>query len=322
MEGLTPCVSFPPTHPSTQATDPDVGVNGQVRYRLVNHADLFRVNSNGTIYTAVPLDREVRGQYDLIVEAEDGAVEDPRRTTLTLSVTVLDVDDNSPVFSQPSYTVNLPENSPKNTVILQLTAKDSDLDSNVTFRIRTPEARQLFAVNPVTGELSVLQTLDFETLAATDHTFVVEALNSGGSMPPGLATVTVKITDMNDYSPVFSQVLYRGMVAPNAVKGTVVTTVHAEDLDPPGTPASRVRYRLDLDEDPYSGSIFDVNEVTGSVITRVNLNEEPNLVFSLIIVAYDDGEPVKVNKTLVVITVLQPSVIPVFTQEEYRYTSS
>uniref|UniRef100_A0A8C7HLZ7 Protocadherin-related 15b n=1 Tax=Oncorhynchus kisutch TaxID=8019 RepID=A0A8C7HLZ7_ONCKI len=302
-----------------KATDPDAGVNGQVRYRLVNHADLFRVNSNGTISTAVPLDREVRGQYDLMVEAEDGAVEDPRRTTLTLSVTVLDVDDNSPVFSQPSYMVNLPENSPKNTVILQLTAKDSDLDSNVTFRIRTPEARQLFAVNPVTGELSVLQTLDFETLAATDHTFVVEALDSGGSMPPGLATVTVKITDMNDYSPVFSQVLYRGMVAPNAVKGTVVTTVHAEDLDPPGTPASRVRYRLDLDEDPYSGSIFDVNEVTGSVITRVNLNEEPNLVFSLIVVAYDDGEPVKVNKTLVVITVLQPSVIPVFTQEEYRF---
>ncbi|XP_071266111.1 protocadherin-15-like [Salvelinus alpinus] len=302
-----------------KATDPDAGVNGQVRYRLVNHANLFRVNSNGTISTAVPLDREVRGQYDLIVEAEDGAVEDPRRTTLTLSVTVLDVDDNSPVFSQLSYTVNLPENSPKKTVILQLTAKDSDLDSNITFRIRTPEARQLFAVNPVTGELSVLQTLDFETLAATDHTFVVEALDSGGSMPPGLATVTVKITDMNDYSPVFSQALYRGMVAPNAVKGTVVATVQAEDLDPPGTPASRVRYRLDLDEDPYSGSIFDVNEVTGSVITRVNLNEEPNLVFSLIIVAYDDGEPVKVNKTLVVITVLQPSVIPVFTQEEYRF---
>uniref|UniRef100_A0A674BI11 Protocadherin-related 15b n=1 Tax=Salmo trutta TaxID=8032 RepID=A0A674BI11_SALTR len=302
-----------------KATDPDAGVNGQVRYRLVNHANLFRVNSNGTISTAVPLDREVRGQYDLIVEAEDGAVEDPRRTTLTLSVTVLDVDDNSPVFSQPSYTVNLPENSPMKTVILQLTAKDSDLDSNITFRIRTPEARQLFAVNPVTGELSVLQTLDFETLAATDHTFVVEALDSGGSMPPGLATVTVKIKDMNDYSPVFSQVLYRGMVAPNAVKGTVVATVQAEDLDPPGTPASRVRYRLDLDEDPYSGSIFDVNEVTGSVITRVNLNEEPNLVFSLIIVAYDDGEPVKVNKTLVVITVLQPSVIPVFTQEEYRF---
>lgn len=40
----------------------------------------------------------------------------------------------------------------------------------------------------------------------------------------------------------------------------------------------------------------------------------------LVVVAYDDGEPAKENTTLVEITVLQPSVIPVFTQEEYRYT--
>lgn len=37
---------------------------------------------------------------------------------------------------------------------------------------------------------------------------------------------------MNDFSPVFSQPVYRGMVAPNAVKGTVVTTVMANDSDP------------------------------------------------------------------------------------------
>lgn len=44
------------------------------------------------------------------------------------------------------------------------------------------------------------------------------------------------------------------------------------------------------------------------------------LVWQLVVVAYDDGEPSKENTTLVEITVLQPSVIPVFTQEEYRYT--
>lgn len=38
---------------------------------------------------------------------------------------------------------------------------------------------------------------------------------------------------MNDFSPVFSQDLYKGMVAPNAEKGTVITTVLAEDKDPP-----------------------------------------------------------------------------------------
>nr|XP_046212729.1 protocadherin-15b isoform X4 [Oncorhynchus gorbuscha] len=279
---------------------------------------LFELSrTSGLLVLGKPLDRETEDRYTLIVTASDGYPDGT--STATVNVVVTDVNDNDPVFD-PLVPQNVTVTEEEaDSFVGQVKAKDSDLDSNVTFRIRTPEARQLFAVNPVTGELSVLQTLDFETLAATDHTFVVEALDSGGSMPPGLATVTVKITDMNDYSPVFSQVLYRGMVAPNAVKGTVVTTVHAEDLDPPGTPASRVRYRLDLDEDPYSGSIFDVNEVTGSVITRVNLNEEPNLVFSLIVVAYDDGEPVKVNKTLVVITVLQPSVIPVFTQEEYRF---
>ncbi|MBN3312075.1 PCD15 protein, partial [Atractosteus spatula] len=302
-----------------KARDPDAGVNGQVRYTLVNLNGIFKINSNGSIYTVVPLDRETRGQYDLIVEASDGAV-DPRRTTITLSIRVLDIDDNSPVFSQSSYTVSLPENSPAGTVFLRLEAKDADLDSNVTYRIRTQEARQLFSVNPVTGELSVLQVLDFETLSTSgaSYTFIVEALGSGGSMPPGLATVTVKISDMNDYPPVFKNPIYRGMVAPNAVKGTIITTVLAEDQDPPGTPASRVRYRVDLGQSPYSGSIFDVEENTGRVITRVNLNEEPSVTFKLVVIAYDDGEPVKSNSTLVEITVLQPSVIPIFTQEEYR----
>lgn len=41
------------------------------------------------------------------------------------------------------------------------------------------------------------------------------------------------LQDMNDYSPVFRKALYRGMVAPDAIKGTVITTVSAEDQDPP-----------------------------------------------------------------------------------------
>ncbi|GLD65136.1 protocadherin-15-like isoform X1, partial [Lates japonicus] len=299
-----------------KATDPDAGANGQVRYRIVNHPDLFKISENGSIYTRVPLDRELRSQYDLVVEASDGAV-DPRRTSLTLSIQVMDIDDNSPVFSQQTYVVNVPENSPVGTAV------DSDLFSNVTYRIETESARQLFSLNPVTGELAVLQTLDFEDLAAmgmgASYTFQVEAVDQGGVTPPGQATVTVRITDMNDFSPIFSQDLYKGMVAPNAEKGTVITTVFAEDQDPPGTPASFVRYRVDLDRSPYSGSIFDVEEESGRVITKVNLNEEPSVTFKLFVIAYDNGEPVKSNSTLVEITVLQPSRIPIFTQEEYKF---
>uniref|UniRef100_A0A673FXD2 Protocadherin-15 n=1 Tax=Sinocyclocheilus rhinocerous TaxID=307959 RepID=A0A673FXD2_9TELE len=305
-----------------KATDLDLGVNGQVRYQLVSHRDLFRISTDGSIFTAVPLDREERAQYDLVVQASDGA-KDPRRTTVILSIKVLDMDDNSPAFSQPAYHVTLPENSPVGMIILSISALDPDLDANVTYRIRTEEARELFAVNPLTGELKVLHSLDFEKLLpnGTTRTFVVEAVDGGsGKMPPGLASVTVTVLDMNDFPPVFSQTLYRGMVAPNAIKGTIVTTVHAEDLDPLGTAASRVHYKVDLEQFPYSTSIFDVEETSGNVLTRVNLNEEPNTKFSLAVIAYDDGEPVKFNKTLVEITVLQPSIIPVFTQEEYRFS--
>uniref|UniRef100_A0A671SA77 Protocadherin-15 n=1 Tax=Sinocyclocheilus anshuiensis TaxID=1608454 RepID=A0A671SA77_9TELE len=305
-----------------KATDLDLGINGQVRYQLVSHRDLFRISTDGSIFTAVPLDHEERAQYDLVVQASDGA-KDPRRTTVTLSIKVLDMDDNSPAFSQPVYHVTLPENSPVGMIILNISALDPDLDANVTYRIRTEEARELFAVNPLSGELKVLHSLDFEKLLpnGTTWTFVVEAVDGGsGKMPPGLASVTVTVLDMNDFPPVFSQTLYRGMVAPNAIKGTIVTTVHAEDLDPLGTAASRVHYKVDLEQFPYSTSIFDVEETSGNVLTRVNLNEEPNTKFSLAVIAYDDGEPVKFNKTLVEITVLQPSIIPVFTQEEYRFS--
>lgn len=67
----------------------------------------------------MPLDRELRSQYDLVVEASDEAVV-PRRTTLTLSIKVTDIDDNSPVFSQQNYVVNVPENSPVGTIVLKL----------------------------------------------------------------------------------------------------------------------------------------------------------------------------------------------------------
>lgn len=185
----------------------------------------------------------MKARYFLTVEACDGGA-DPRRSRLTLSVTVLDVDDNSPVFGQRTYKVDLPENSPEGTVILRLRvsgaptwftlaaiprrtsrgksseeacpsvrpsvtlslvlrpaqATDADLGSNLTYRIRSDgsgeEILGLFRVDPITGELSTRKVVDFEALTPSNssRTFTVEAVDSAGSMPPGLASVTVTIT--------------------------------------------------------------------------------------------------------------------------------
>ena len=90
-----------------------------MRYRIVNHPGLFTITANGSIYTAVRLDRELQSQYNLVVEASNGAV-DPRRTTLTLAVRISDIDDNSPVFSEQSYVASVPENSPVDTFVIRL----------------------------------------------------------------------------------------------------------------------------------------------------------------------------------------------------------
>uniref|UniRef100_A0A4W2GJ14 Protocadherin-15 n=1 Tax=Bos indicus x Bos taurus TaxID=30522 RepID=A0A4W2GJ14_BOBOX len=302
-----------------RAVDPDAGINGQVHYSLGNFNNLFRITSNGSIYTAVKLNREVRDYYELVVVATDGAVH-PRHSTLTLAIKVLDIDDNSPVFTNSTYTVVVEENLPAGTTFLQIEAKDVDLGANVSYQIRSPEVKHFFALHPFTGELSLLRSLDYESFPDQEAsiTFLVEAFDIYGTMPPGIATVTVIVKDMNDYPPVFSKRIYKGMVAPDAVKGTPITTVYAEDADPPGLPASRVRYRVDDVQFPYPASIFDVEEDSGRVITRVNLNEEPTTIFKLVIVAFDDGEPVMFSSATVKILVLHPGEIPRFTQEEYR----
>ncbi|XP_041426132.1 protocadherin-15-like [Xenopus laevis] len=302
-----------------RATDPDAGVNGQVRYSLANLNNIFRITANGSIYTSLKLDRETKDYYELIVEATDGAV-DPRRSTINLAINVIDVDDNSPQFTNSTYSASVPENMIPGMVFLRVQAKDADLGANITYRIRSQEVLQFFAMNQSTGELSLLKPLDYESFANKEaaYMFIIEAFDVTGTMPPGLATVTVQVKDMNDYSPVFTKVLYWGMVAPDALKGTLVTTVAAEDKDPPGSPASKVRYKVDVVQFPYSARIFDVEENTGRVLTRVNLNEEPSTIFKLGVIAYDDGDPLKYNSTTVIITVLQPSVIPRFTQDEYR----
>lgn len=88
---------------------------------------------------------------------------------------------------------------PYSDSVLSLQAIDADLSSNLTYRIRTEgldqEIIQLFHIDPVTGELSVLKVLDYEALTDSEptYTFTVEALDTNGSMPPGLASVTVRI---------------------------------------------------------------------------------------------------------------------------------
>ena len=58
------------------ATDPDLGLNGQVKYSLEpsDSSEDFKLNSlTGLLSVASELDRESKEFYDLVIKAEDSA---------------------------------------------------------------------------------------------------------------------------------------------------------------------------------------------------------------------------------------------------------
>ncbi|XP_078659231.1 protocadherin-15-like isoform X4 [Branchiostoma floridae x Branchiostoma belcheri] len=293
-----------------EATDADIGAKGEVEYHLVSSS--FEITPEGAIYATQKLDREEQDQYVLVVTANDKAP-DGRSSSITLTVNVTDINDNSPQFPQDLYEVVVDENA-NATILLTLQATDADLDPSLTYSIADGDT-SLFTVDSTTGQLSNLQPLDYEL--GHEYTLVVQA-DDGENQ--GNTTVVVAVNDLNEFAPVFSQDVYSAEVLDNAVVGTNITTVNATDSDVQGTPSSQVLYRL-ADEDSMAAGLFRVDRVTGVVTTRVNLRESPGYTYQLVVEAYDGGDPVMSSQATVSITVLSSDTRPVFQKNLYEVPS-
>ena len=94
------------------ASDKDAGNNGLIRYSLTGPgAENFVINENTGIVTVsntAALDRETEDDYVLTVTASDSGV-DPMTTTVKITINVLDINDNAPMFTQANYPLSIPE---------------------------------------------------------------------------------------------------------------------------------------------------------------------------------------------------------------------
>ncbi|KAK7500884.1 hypothetical protein BaRGS_00007764, partial [Batillaria attramentaria] len=193
------------------AIDHDSGDYGRITYTLQNARNTFAIDqSSGVVTTTTDqTDRETMDTYNMLVLATDGG---GRVQTVPLIITIDDVNDNRPVFTQDQYDAVLNEGDTTFNRPLTLQATDGDApgspNSNVSFRMVSSSPAGLlrnFYLDSINGHLTVKTALDYDTLNFQGTVrLVVEARDHGTTPLSSTATVEIVLNDVNDNSPAFS----------------------------------------------------------------------------------------------------------------------
>ncbi|XP_076020932.1 protocadherin beta-16-like [Genypterus blacodes] len=219
-----------------RAVDPDVGINGVQNY-ILRPTDNFALklhniadgNKNVEMVLQTPLDREKQEHISLVLTAVDGG-EPQMSGTMQILITVLDVNDNAPVFTQPVYKATVTENSPRGTIVTTVTASDADHGSNGNIRYSitdTSDVRKLFDVNDENGEVFLIGDIDFEK----SRNFQINVLASDVGGLTDSCKLMVDVKDVNDNRPDINIMSKTNVISEDAKLNTVVTMINIEDLD-------------------------------------------------------------------------------------------
>ncbi|KFO24716.1 Protocadherin-16 [Fukomys damarensis] len=269
----------------------------------------------GCLVLLEPLDFESLTQYNLTVAAVDRG-QPPRSSAVPVTVTVLDVNDNPPVFTQASYRVTVPEDMPVGAELLHVEASDADPGPHglVRFALSSGDPLGLFQLDESSGALQLARPLDCETQAR--HQLVVQAADPAGTHF-ALAPVTVEVQDVNDHGPAFPLNLLSTSLAENQPPGTLVTTLHAIDGDA-GT-FGRLRYSL-LEAGPglEGREAFALNSSTGELRARVPFDYEHTGSFRLLVGAADAGN-LSASVTVSVLVTGEDEYDPVFLAPAFHF---
>ncbi|NXP29639.1 PCDC2 protein, partial [Scytalopus superciliaris] len=289
-EFLSPGARF--TLPNAQ--DLDEGANSVQNYTLSPNRhfalDLKGFQSGSKLLELVlqqPLDREQSALQQLVLTAVDGG-DPPKSGTAQISVRVMDTNDNPPAFDRSTYTVSLLENALPGTLVVKLNASDPDEGSNgdviYSFGSYTPQkVRQLFSVDPHSGEVRVNGTLDYEE--ASSYEIYVQATDQGPVSMAGHCKVLVNIVDANDNVPEVELTSLYSPVPEDAKAGTVVALMSVTDQD------SGLNKKVSLRIPP--GLPFALNSFKNSytLVTQGKLDHEKAAAYNITVTATDSGSP-------------------------------
>ncbi|XP_010150049.1 PREDICTED: neural-cadherin-like, partial [Eurypyga helias] len=246
---------------------------------LTNPSGLFRVRQeSGELSLTHPVDYESEHHlYHFLLKAME--VESTLSSVTEVVVHITDENDCSPEFQHSIYSRdNIPETIPVGTSLLQVLATDCDSGSNseITYFVQSTD----FSITRH-GVINSNQRLNFER---TNHMyeFVVIAVDKGHPPRTGTASVRIRMANVNDEAPVFSQSVYRTFLSEDAGPSTLVATVRAKDPDGDG-----LRYLITGGNEEGN---FELDSQKG--IIKLRRNPPPSLKgpqYTLNITAIDDN---------------------------------
>uniref|UniRef100_A0A3B4YNQ2 Protocadherin gamma-C3 n=1 Tax=Seriola lalandi dorsalis TaxID=1841481 RepID=A0A3B4YNQ2_SERLL len=284
------------------ARDLDSANNGKVKLQLPKHSPFTlkpSFSNNYELVTSGPLDRESFSEYNVEITATDsGSL--PLSSKKTIPVSITDVNDNPPVFTQPSYNVYLKENGVPGSILYSVSASDLDFGENAKIsysildsKVQDVSASSYVYINSDNGSIYSMHSFDYEKLKVFQ--IQVQAKDQGSPSLSSNATVHVFILDQNDNAPA---VIYPSSAAlgslshqrmPRSAKaGHLVTKVTAVDADSGHN--AWISYKL---AEATDASLFTVNLYTGEVRTKRAVSEQDDSSQRLLIEIRDDGEPVQ-----------------------------
>ncbi|KAI1885496.1 hypothetical protein AGOR_G00204290 [Albula goreensis] len=257
------------------AHDDDQGTNAAITYSLSQqHPAYFHINpSTGWIYVNHPISQTSRISQQII--ATDGG---NRSSSVDLMVIITNVHNQAPQWDQAEYWVTIPENTVRDTKIVNVKATSPLGDPRVTYNLeegQVPETnmpvRFYIKPNRADGSASILvaEPLDFETTRF--FTLRVRVQNVAAVPLASFCTVYVNLTDVNDNVPFFMSSTYEAMVPEGAEIGTSVAQVSATDLD--SGLHGKINYIILRDESGDS-QFFSIDPHTGVIRTRATFDRE------------------------------------------------
>ncbi|XP_073461658.1 cadherin-8 [Aquarana catesbeiana] len=286
-----------------KTNDRDIGENAKSSFDIIDGdgKDMFEIvtdsqTQDGVIRLRKPLDFESKKFYTLKVEAVNVNIDPhfisgvPFKDTATLKITVEDSDE-PPVFSSPSYLLEVHENAAINGVIGQVTARDPDSTaSSIRFSIdRHTDLDRQFNINADDGKITLATALDRET--SMWHNITVVATETRNHSQISRVPVSIKVLDVNDNAPEFATD-YEAFLCENGKPGQIIQTVSAIDKDDPRN-GHYFFYSLlpEMANNP-NFTIKNNEDNSLSILARHNgFNRLKQEVYLLPIVISDSGNP-------------------------------